>query len=53
MNAMTRERALMQSGETHGRSNFGRGQMVASDHGLSPQIVLSNNDAGGLGGVLG
>ncbi|MDP9894865.1 hypothetical protein J2W32_003873 [Variovorax boronicumulans] len=53
MNAMTRERALMQSGETRGRSNFGRGQMVASDDGLSPQIVLSNNDAGGLGGALG
>ena len=53
MNAMTRERALMQSGEMRGGSNFGRGQMVASDYGLSPEIVFSNNDAGGLGGTIG
>jgi len=53
MNAMTRERALMQSGEMRGGSNFGRGQMVASDYGLSPEIVFSNSDAGGLGGALG
>ena len=53
MNAMTRERALMQSGEMRGGSNFGRGQMVASDYGLSPEIVFSNNDAGGIGGTLG
>ncbi|OAK66404.1 peptidoglycan-binding protein [Variovorax paradoxus] len=53
MNAMTRERALQQSGEMRGGSNFGRGQMVASDYGLSPEIVFSNSDAGGLGGALG
>ncbi|WP_408908304.1 hypothetical protein [Variovorax paradoxus] len=53
MNAMTRERALQQSGEMRGGSNFGRGQMVASDYGLSPEIVFSNNDAGGLGGAIG
>ena len=47
MNAMTRERALQQSGEMRGGSNFGRGQMVASDYGLSPEIVFSNSDAGG------
>ncbi len=40
MNAMTRERALQQSGEMRGGSNFGRGQMVASDYGLSPEIVF-------------
>ena len=53
MNAMTRERALQQSGEMRGGSNFGRGQMVASDYGLSPEIVFSNSDAGGIGGALG
>ncbi len=53
MNAMTRERAIQQSGEMRGGSNFGRGQMVASDYGLSPEIVFSNSDAGGLGGALG
>jgi curli biogenesis system outer membrane secretion channel CsgG len=51
MNAMTRERALQQSGEMRGGSNFGRGQMVASDYGLSPEIVFSNSDAGGIGGA--
>jgi hypothetical protein len=53
MNAMTRERALMQSGEMRQGSNFGGGQMVASDYGLSPEIVFSNSDAGGIGGALG
>jgi curli biogenesis system outer membrane secretion channel CsgG len=53
MNAMTRERSLMKSGEMRGGSNFGAGQMVASDYGLSPEIVFSNNDAGGLGSALG
>lgn len=53
MNAMSRERALMQSGEMRQGSNFGRGQMVASDYGLSPEVVFNNNDAGGIGGTLG
>ncbi|RYF83506.1 MAG: peptidoglycan-binding protein [Comamonadaceae bacterium] len=53
MNAMNRERALMQSGEMRQGSNFGRGQMVASDYGISPEIVFSNSDAGGMGAALG
>ena len=53
MNAMTRERALMQSGEMRQGSNFGAGQMVASDYGLSPEIVFNNSNAGGIGGSLG
>lgn len=57
MNAMTRERALMQSGEMRQGSQFGQGQIVASDYGLSPEIVFQNNNAGGasasLGGLLG
>jgi len=47
------ERELMQSGEMRGGSNFGRGQMVASDYALSPEIVFSADNAGGIGGVLG
>ncbi|MCZ2089406.1 MAG: peptidoglycan-binding protein, partial [Burkholderiales bacterium] len=39
MGAMARERQLMQSGEMRGGSNFGKGQMVASDYALSPEIV--------------
>jgi hypothetical protein len=53
MNAMTRERALMQSGEMRQGSNFGAGQMVASDYGLSPEIVFNNSNAGGMGASLG
>lgn len=57
MNAMTRERALMQSGEMRQGSQYGQGQMVASDYGLSPEIVFQNNNAGGasasLGGLVG
>ena len=53
MNAMSRERALQDSGEMRAGSHFGRGQMVASDYGLSPEIVFSNNNAGGAGAALG
>lgn len=53
MRAMSRERELMQSGEMRGGSNFGRGQMVASDYALSPEIIFSEGNTGGLGGALG
>jgi curli biogenesis system outer membrane secretion channel CsgG len=53
MNAMSRERQLSQSGEMRQGSNFGAGQMVASDYGMSPEIVFSNQNAGGMGGALG
>ena len=53
MRAMDRERQLMGSGEMRGGSNFGKGQMVASDYGMSPEIIFQNDDAGGIGGALG
>ena len=58
MNAMSRERELMGSGEMRSGSNFGKGQVVSSDYGLSPEVIFNNNDAGGLrggvgGGILG
>jgi len=53
MRAMSRERDLMASGETRGGSNFGKGQVVASDYALSPEIVFSASDAGGGGALLG
>ena len=53
MNAMSRERQLMQSGEMRQGSNFGAGQMVASDYGMSPEIVFNNSNAGGAGAALG
>ena len=53
MRAMNRERDLQRSGEMRQGSNFGGGQMVASDYGLSPEVVFSTDNAGGIGGVLG
>ena len=53
MNAMNRERELMAGGQTRAGSNFGGGQMVASDYGLSPEVIFNNNNAGGVSGALG
>ncbi|ARU03543.1 peptidoglycan-binding protein [Comamonas serinivorans] len=57
MNAMSRERDLMQSGEMRSGSNFGKGQMVASDYGLSPEIIFNEDNTGGavagLAGLFG
>ena len=53
MNAMSRERALQESGEMRSGSNFGKGQMVSSDYGLSPEIIFSEDNTGGMAGALG
>ncbi|PAT38008.1 peptidoglycan-binding domain-containing protein [Vandammella animalimorsus] len=53
MNAMSRERELMQSGEMRRGSNFGRGQVVASDYALSPEIIFSDDNTGALMGAVG
>lgn len=56
MNAMNRERQLQSSGEMRQNSNFGKGQVVSSDYGLSPEVIF-NQDTGGaaasLGGLFG
>jgi curli biogenesis system outer membrane secretion channel CsgG len=53
MAAMNRERALQNSGEMRDGSNFGKGQVVSSDFGLSPEVVFSEGNTGGIGGALG
>jgi len=53
MNAMSRERELQASGEMRQGSNFGKGQMVSSDYGLSPEIIFSEDNTGGMAGALG
>ncbi len=53
MNNMMQERALAQSGELRQNSNFGKGQMVSADYTLTPSITFSNNNAGGVGGLVG
>ena len=52
MQNLNTERALQQSGEMRGGSNFGKGQMVAADYTMSPSIQFSQN-TGGVGGALG
>ncbi|SDO66359.1 Curli biogenesis system outer membrane secretion channel CsgG [Rhodoferax sp. OV413] len=56
MNAMSRERALMNSGEMRQGSNFGKGQVVSSDYGLSPEVIFNQNTGGAaasIGGLFG
>lgn len=51
MNNMMQERALQQSGEMRGGSNFGQGQMVAADYTMSPTIQFSGKTGGAAGGI--
>jgi hypothetical protein len=51
-NAM-QERALANSGELRSNSNVGGGQMVTADYILTPAVVFSENNAGGVGGAVG
>ena len=48
-----RERALEDSGELRSSSNFGKGQLVAADYTIIPSLVFSDDDTGGVGGLLG
>jgi hypothetical protein len=51
MQNMMQERALESSGQTRQNSNMGGGQMVAADFVLTPSVVFSENNAGGVGGA--
>lgn len=53
LNNMMQERALQQSGEMRGGSNFGQGQMVAADYTMSPSIQFSSKTGSGAAGVVG
>ncbi|MGE0581900.1 MAG: CsgG/HfaB family protein [Steroidobacteraceae bacterium] len=53
MQNMMQERALAGGGEMRGGSNIGGGQMVAADFILTPAVVFSENNAGGVGGAIG
>lgn len=52
MQNMKQERALAESGELRSNSNIGGGQMVGADFILTPSVVFSENNAGGLGAGL-
>ncbi len=53
MRNMMQERALQNSGELRQDSNVGKGQMVTADYILTPAVVFSDQNAGGVGGGVG
>lgn len=53
MQNMMQERALAESGQMQGGQNIGKGQMVAADFIVTPSVVFSENNAGGVGGAIG
>jgi curli biogenesis system outer membrane secretion channel CsgG len=53
MQNMMQERALAEGGQMQGGQNIGKGQMVAADFILTPSVVFSENNAGGVGGAIG
>ena len=48
---MEQERALAGGGQMRSNSNIGGGQMVAADFIMTPQVVFSEGNAGGIGGA--
>jgi hypothetical protein len=53
MQNMMQERALASSGQLRQASNMGGGQMVTADFVLTPSVVFSEGNAGGMGGAVG
>jgi hypothetical protein len=53
MQNLMQERALGKSGELRQDSNMGGGQMVTADYVLTPAVVFSQDDAGGVGAGIG
>lgn len=51
--AMNRERELAKSGDTRRGSKFGKGQLVAADYAMMPELTISEENTGGLGNSLG
>lgn len=53
MQNLMQERALAESGQLRQGSNMGGGQMATADYVLTPAVVFSEDNAGGVGGALG
>jgi curli biogenesis system outer membrane secretion channel CsgG len=51
--AMERERQIAGAGQARAGSNFGGGQMVAADYSITPEVLVSGRNTGGVGGALG
>jgi len=50
---LQQERELAEAGELQGGQNMGGGQMVAADFVLSSKVLISDDNAGGVGGGIG
>ena len=50
---MEQERALAGAGQVRSGSNIGGGQIVAADFIMTPTVVFSEGNAGGVGGAVG
>jgi hypothetical protein len=53
MQNMMQERNLAASGQARANSNMGGGQLVAADFIMTPSVVFSEGNAGGIGGAVG
>ena len=53
MQNMMQERGLANAGQLRQGSNMGGGQMVSADYVMTPAVVFSEDNAGGVGGGLG
>jgi len=53
MTNMKDERALAESGELRGGENMGKGQMVAADFIMTPNVLISDPNSGGIGAAVG
>jgi hypothetical protein len=53
MQNLMQERQLAAAGEARQGSNLGGGQMMAADFVMTPSVVFSENNAGGVGGGAG
>jgi len=53
MQNMMQERALSNSGELRQGSNMGGGQMATADYIMTPAVVFSEDNAGGVGAAIG
>jgi curli biogenesis system outer membrane secretion channel CsgG len=53
MQNVMQERELAKSGELRQGSNMGGGQMVSADFVLTPSVIFSEDNAGGVGAAVG
>jgi curli biogenesis system outer membrane secretion channel CsgG len=53
MQNIMQERALAENGELQSDSNIGKGQLVAADFLLTPEVSFNENNSGGVGAAIG